>query len=146
MRMTHGTALVYRGAGILLRGPSGCGKSDLALRLIDDGATLVGDDYLSLSVEAGRVVAAVPDRLAGLLEVRGMGIVRLDHQPRASLDLLVDLIPGCQQPRLPEPALEKLEGVALPRLAIDPVMASALARLRLAIRLLVTGEAGYDVV
>ena len=75
-QQVHGTCIAIDGAGVLLRGPSGCGKSDLALRLIDGGAVLVADDRVSLEARAGDLVASAPDALAGLLEVRGVGIER----------------------------------------------------------------------
>ncbi|MEC8584968.1 MAG: HPr kinase/phosphatase C-terminal domain-containing protein, partial [Pseudomonadota bacterium] len=75
MERVHGTCVAIDGAGVLLRGPSGGGKSDLALRLIDGGATLVGDDQLELSRVQDRVVARAPGPLQGQLEIRGIGIV-----------------------------------------------------------------------
>ncbi|MEC8388619.1 MAG: hypothetical protein VX098_10900, partial [Pseudomonadota bacterium] len=60
MERVHGTCVAIDGAGVLLRGPSGSGKSDLALRLIDGGATLVGDDQLELSRVNDRLVARAP--------------------------------------------------------------------------------------
>jgi serine kinase of HPr protein (carbohydrate metabolism regulator) len=78
-------------AGGLLLGDSGAGKSDLALRLIGRGAQLVADDRTDLCVESGRLVARAPRSIAGLLEVRGVGIVAVAHAASAHIALVVNL-------------------------------------------------------
>ncbi|HEX4157127.1 MAG TPA: hypothetical protein VHY79_01515 [Rhizomicrobium sp.] len=93
-----------RDAGVLILGESGTGKSDLALRLIAMGATLVADDRCDLFVTSGALRAAVPATLAGMIEVRGVGIVRVPHQPDAQILLVVRLEEAEAIPRLPEPA------------------------------------------
>ncbi len=79
----HASAVAIDGHGLLLIGPSGAGKSDLALRLIDDGATLVADDRVIAEARAGRLHLSAPAGIAGLIELRGVGIVRLPfgHAP-----------------------------------------------------------------
>lgn len=121
---------------VLLRGPSGAGKSDLALRLIEAGGRLVADDQTRLTRRGRALVAAAPAVLAGLLEVRGVGIVKLARGQilaRAPLALLVDLVPADRIERLPEPAGETLLDVDLPVLALAPFEASAATKLRLAL-------------
>ena len=121
---------------VLLRVPSGAGKSDLALRLVDEGARLVADDRTDLAVRGGRLVASAPRTIAGLLEVRGIGIVSLPPgrvAARAPVALLVDLVAPGRIERLPQPAREKLMGVTLPVVALAPFEASAAAKLRLAL-------------
>lgn len=137
----HATCVALRAPrgwrGVLLRGPSGSGKSDLALRLIDGGARLVADDQTELVVRAGNVIARPPATIAGLIEVRGVGIVRLGRDQlvtQARLALLVDLLHARQIERLPQPRLENLLGQDLPLLALDPFEASAPTKLRLAFR------------
>ena len=128
-----------RGGGwraVLLRGPSGAGKSDLALRLIEAGGRLVADDQTRLTRRGRTLVATAPATLAGLLEVRGVGIVKLARgqlMSRAPLALLVDLVAASHIERLPEPAGETLLEVDLPVLALAPFEASAAAKLRLAL-------------
>ena len=78
-------------AGVLLLGESGSGKSDLALRLIARGAQLVADDRTELFVERGCLLARAPRRIAGLIEIRGLGIVEMPHAARARIVLAVDL-------------------------------------------------------
>jgi serine kinase of HPr protein (carbohydrate metabolism regulator) len=137
----HATCVALRGKrgwrGLLLRGSSGSGKSDLALRLIDGGARLVADDQTELLATAGRVIARAPGTIAGLIEVRGVGIVRLARDQlvtQVTLALLVDLVPARQIERLPEPRRECLLGVELPVVALAPFEASAADKLRLAFR------------
>jgi len=137
--MMHATCVAVAGHGVLLRAPSGGGKSDLALRLIDAGAVLVGDDYCAFAVRDGMLVAAPSEALAGLLEVRGVGILRLPHATETVVRLVVDLVPGGPLDRLPDAALTELLGVPLPTVSLDPFEASAAAKVRLAVRL-ATGD------
>jgi serine kinase of HPr protein (carbohydrate metabolism regulator) len=121
---------------LLLRGPSGAGKSDVALRLIEAGGRLVADDQTHLARQGKHLVATPPPALAGLIEVRGVGIVRLARaqlQAAAPVALLVDLVRPAELERLPEPMHETLLGIALPRLALAPFEASVIAKLRLAL-------------
>jgi serine kinase of HPr protein (carbohydrate metabolism regulator) len=123
--------------GVLLRGPSGSGKSDLALRLIDRGGRLVADDQTELVPKAGRLFARAPATIAGLVEVRGVGIVRLAGDQLVAevpLALLVDLVSARHVERLPEPKRDSLLGVELPLLALAPFEPSAVSKLRLAFR------------
>ncbi len=135
METIHGTAVGIDGAGILLRGPSGAGKSDLALRLIDAGAALVADDRVVLARDGDAVLASAPETIAGRLEVRGLGIVRLPMAASAPLRLVVDLVAPGDVERLPKAGETVLLGVALPVLNLAPFEASAPAKVRLALRL-----------
>jgi hypothetical protein len=87
---------------ILLLGDSGSGKSDLALRLIAQGARLVADDRVELFVRDGALWARPPEKLAGLLEARGVGIVSLPHAHEARVVLAIRLVAPAAVPRLPE--------------------------------------------
>lgn len=125
MIQVHATCVAREGEGVLLVGPPGVGKSDLALRLIQRGFDLVADDR----VEIAEGIARAPPALAGLLEVRGLGIVRLPYQPSARLALLVRLDEGTA--RLPFPARDPEFGLA--EVVIDPRAASAADRVALAL-------------
>ena len=108
----------------------------MALRLIEGGARLVADDQTALTRRGRRVMAAAPVTIAGLLEVRGVGIVklgRLQLLAQAPVALLVDLVPPQRIARLPEPARESVLGIDLPVLGLTPFEASATAKLRLAL-------------
>ncbi|MDA8232912.1 MAG: HPr kinase/phosphatase C-terminal domain-containing protein [Magnetospirillum sp.] len=132
MLLVHGTTVDIQGNGVLVRGPSGSGKSDLALRLIDSGATLVADDQTELFREGGSLSARAPATLAGLIEVRGVGIVRLPHRASAPVALVVDLVPADAVERLPMPANVRCLGVDVPLLRIAAFEVSTVAKVRLA--------------
>lgn len=136
MIRVHGTSVALDGGGVLLRGPSGSGKSDLALRLIDHGAWLVADDQTELRREGGKVLASAPATIAGQIEVRGLGILRVPHIASAALHLVVDLVRPAAIERLPERRCCDLLGCAVPVIALAPFEASAVAKLRMALRLL----------
>lgn len=113
----HASCAARDGTGVLLIGPSGSGKSDLLLRLLDHGFSLLADDRVDLDGD----IARPPELLAGLLEVRGLGILTLPFTASARVVLAVALERG---ERLPEPA--RLLG--LPLVRVDPALASAPAR------------------
>lgn len=120
--------------GVLLIGGSGAGKSDLALRLIAAGAELVADDRTDLFVRRGRLYGRAPARLAGLIEIRGVGIVELPHAREARIDLVAKL--GRNGERLPRhrlwrppAALGLLAKAAPPIISLSPFEASAPAKL-----------------
>lgn len=136
----RGTAIAFEGAGVLLRGGSGAGKSDLALRLIEAGARLIADDYTMLRVREGRLFAVAPPGIRGLLEVRGVGIIRLvaTEEP-CPLVCAIDLVAAVDVPRFPEDARCTLLGIALPLFRLAPFEASAPAKVRLAVRIVTGG-------
>ncbi len=114
------------GDALLLLGPSGAGKSDLLLRLIDKGFTLVADDQVL--IEEG--MASPPPALAGLLEVRGLGLFRLPYIAPARLRLVISL-GNAPAERLPAPLLHPQLG--LPEITLDATAPSAAARAALAL-------------
>ncbi len=110
---------------VLLLGPSGAGKSDLLLRLIHAGWALVADDQVVICDN----IASAPAALAGILEVRGLGLFVLPYLASAPLRLVVRL--GVQPIRLPAP--ERDAALDLPFVTIDPAAASAVERVTLAL-------------
>jgi serine kinase of HPr protein (carbohydrate metabolism regulator) len=122
----HATAVARATAegwrGVLLRGPSGAGKSDLALRLIEHGWRLVGDDYVEVWGSGGGLFAAPAPRIAGVMEARGVGLIGAASLSLARLDLIVD----CEPPsdRMPEPDAERIDGVSVARLSLAALEAS----------------------
>jgi HPr kinase/phosphorylase len=135
----HASAVLAGARAVLIRGPAGSGKSKLALALIDAAQTgllafarLVGDDRIHLEARHGRLLVRPAAPLAGLIEVRGLGIRRLAHEPVAVVGLVVDLAAD-DADRLPESSETLICGITLPRLAVagsaDPLSA-VLAALR----------------
>ncbi len=129
--VVHATAVRWREHGILLRGPSGAGKSDLALRLMERGAQLVADDLVRIEPDDDGRLVARPPGAPGLIELRGQGIFRQPALARTVLDLCLDLVPGAASAhdRLPEPATALYCGCHLRLHRLDPLAASATARL-----------------
>ena len=133
--LIHGTSIEIDGAGILLRGPPGSGKSDLALRLISEcEARLVADDQVEVSMRDGRLVARAPAPLAGMIEVRGLGIARLDHHPSWALHLVIELCDTVT--RFPVPCQTVIAGHPLPVCRLRATEASAVAKVMLAVKAL----------
>lgn len=130
--LLHATAVAIDGQAVLLCGRSGAGKSDLALRLIDRGAMLLGDDYVELAVEDSTVVAQAPARIAGRIEVRGLGLVVMPYVAKAVVALLVDL--DGEVERLPGQATHELCGIAVPAMALKAFEASAPLKVELALK------------
>ena len=128
----HATAVAIDGRGILLLGPSGAGKSDLALRLIDRGAKLIADDRVDLADDGATVMLIAPPRIAGLIEVRGLGILRFDHVT-APLALCIELVVSDAVERLPEPDAELFLGRKVPLVRLHPFELSAPIKVELAL-------------
>ncbi|WBU63403.1 HPr kinase/phosphorylase [Paracoccus aerodenitrificans] len=118
--ITHASAVSLDGAGVLVKGPSGCGKSSLALQLIGLGAVLVSDDRVILTEDGADVVAEAPPALAGLIEARGVGLLRCPHEA-ARIRLVVDL-GQAETERLPPIRHSLLMNQSLP-LVLGPVSA-----------------------
>ena len=135
MLLVHGTCVEIDGIGVLIIGPSGAGKSDLAVRLLDAGAWLVADDYLWLEASDGELVAAVPETIAGLLEVRGLGIVRHAYRDTCIVRLCVELVDVKDVPRLPpEGQTISYESISIKHVALNAFEASTVAKVKLAVR------------
>jgi len=126
----HASAVLLGQHAVLIRGPAGSGKSRLLLALLQAAergaltfARLVADDRTQLEAAHGRLLARPAPELAGLLEIRGLGIQRLPYEPIAVIGLVVDLA-AAEAPRLPGPDAResRVEGVTLPRLAIAPAI------------------------
>lgn len=89
----YATSVAINNSGVLIIGKSGSGKSDLALRLINNkNAILVSDDRTDIYVKDNKLYASAPEVIKGLMEIRGVGIVRLDYTPIAEVKLVINLV------------------------------------------------------
>lgn len=130
MSTVHASAVLVGARAVLIRGPSGSGKSRLALALVQAGGSalpftrLVGDDRVHIEAAHGRLLVRAADPVAGLIEVRGLGIRQVPFERLAVVGLVVDLAAPDSQ-RLPEQesAIVGVAGVLLPRLAVAPAEA-----------------------
>jgi HPr kinase/phosphorylase len=122
----HASAVLVGVRAVLLRGPSAAGKSRLALQLLQAAHTgalsfarLVADDRVYLDAVGGRLLARPAEPLAGMMEVRGVGLLRLDYEPCAVVGLVVDLA-AAKAVRYPDSAqrMAEISGISLPRLAV----------------------------
>jgi len=134
MTIVHATCIAFDGRGVLIRGPSGSGKSDLAIRALAAGAGLVSDDRVTLAVRGGTIFASAPPPILGMIEIRGLGIMRMEAVGEAALALVVDLADAASVERLPERRSCEIMGLALPWMALAPFEASAVAKLGFALQ------------
>ncbi len=111
----HATLVEIKGQGVLICGKSGCGKSDLALRLIMRyGARLVADDVVILERHGNEIIGYAPEKIRGLLEIRGIGVVRRSCLPRETVALVVRLLDDVKQiERMPKDAYENILGLEI---------------------------------
>ncbi|MGI9380100.1 MAG: HPr kinase/phosphorylase [Methyloligellaceae bacterium] len=140
-RTIHATCIAQDDNAALLLGPSGCGKSDLALRCIYSHSfkhrfRLVSDDQVRLRVANGSLIASPPETISGKLEVRGVGIVDVDHCPEAAVKLAVRLKPSGQISRFPLEENQEFQSldVRLPEIDLAPFESSAPIKLYLALK------------
>ena len=119
----HVSSVAIGGRAVLIGGRSGAGKSDLALRLIDRGASLISDDYTFVRRMQGQALASAPERIAGKIEMRGVGIVEMTAAVDVPVALYVDL--SGEPVRLPEADRLTIAGISIPSIALDGHHASA---------------------
>ncbi|TAH67798.1 MAG: serine kinase [Rhodopseudomonas palustris] len=140
MSSIHASAVLVGDRAILIRGRSGTGKSRLAFDLILAGRSgqigktvLIGDDRVEVATTPQGLVVSPAEPLAGLIEIRGLGVRRCDFAAQAVVGLVVDLAAPDAE-RLPQPAALRttIAGIELPRLPIAagfdalPVVVAAL--------------------
>lgn len=127
----NASCVSINGRGVLLFGPSGSGKSDLALRLIDAGATLVGDDQVMVECRDGNLYVSPCERIEGKIEARGVGILELPYVKAVPAALAIKLSHHEDIERMPNPAFFDCLGVQVPLLSLHAFDASTPAKIRL---------------
>jgi HPr kinase/phosphorylase len=122
--LLHATAVAINGEGVLLLGPSGSGKSDLALRLIDRGAVLISDDGVLVEAHSPLPLLRTAPNIAGMIEMRGVGILKMPFADGVPLHLAVKL--GIDGERLPpEDQVMNIAGIDIRFIALSAFEASA---------------------
>lgn len=130
----HATSVAVHGRGVCLLGPPGSGKSDLGLRLIDGGAVLISDDQTEVIQGPDGPMLSPPMDIAGQIEVRGVGILRMPYRRNVRAMLAVSLVPSTEVDRLPAAAVHEIApGLCLPVLRLHGVEASVPAKIRAAL-------------
>ena len=125
----HSSSIVIDDNGVLILGDSGSGKSDLALRLIDNGATLISDDVSICKKNLNNIYLYCPPEIKGLLEVREIGIITVPFVERIKLKLVVNL-KSKKNKRFPEDNYFKILGIKVPLINIDGKNSSAVAKIK----------------
>lgn len=120
----HASCVAFENRGVLITGPSGAGKSQLALQLIALGAALVADDRTLLSIERDRVIARVPAPLRGMIEARGVGLLRMTPKAQAEIVLVAELS-SRDRHRLPQRRRMRLLRRPTPLISVVPDAAGA---------------------
>ena len=132
----HASCVCIKNKGILIIGPSGSGKSDLTLRLIAEfGAKLVADDRVNIKASQDKLIASAPKILRGLLEVRGIGIIKIKNKLSTKIDLVIDLI-STKSERLPENQNYNICDINIPLYRLNAFESSTPAKVLAALRLL----------
>lgn len=120
MTVVHASAVLLGQKAVLLTGESGNGKSTIALQLIKaHEATLIGDDRVYLAKHGAVLMARPHDNLLGLLEMRGLGLLRLPYCQKAAVALAVELTSKAHVPRLATNAIYQYDGLSIPLLRLD---------------------------
>ncbi|MCE2927825.1 MAG: HPr kinase/phosphatase C-terminal domain-containing protein [Rickettsiales bacterium] len=127
----HASCVAIQNKAVLIFGESGSGKSDLALRLIDRGAVLVADDQVMLRADQNLLIASSPETIAGLIEARGIGLLKLPYLSSIPVVFAVQLVSREQVERMPEPAFFDCLGIRLPLHSLYAFDDSTVSKIRL---------------
>ena len=129
LKRIHSTSVVIDDNGVLILGDSGSGKSDLALRLIDNGATLISDDISICRKNSNNIYLYCPPEIKGLLEVREIGIITVPFVEKIKLRLVVNLKSNNNE-RFPKDSFFRILGIKIPIINIEGKNSSAVAKIK----------------
>ncbi|MAH78739.1 MAG: aldolase [Rickettsiales bacterium] len=130
LKKLHASSISLEDNGVLIIGPSGSGKSDLALRMIDSGATLISDDITTCRKINGSISLFSSEKIFGLIEVRGIGIIKVPYVENIKLKMIVKLT-NQMIDRMPQEKKKKVMGISFPIIEIQPKEVSATAKIKL---------------
>ena len=132
----HASCVNIKNKGVLFLGVSGSGKSDLSLRLIaNHKAKLVADDRVDIKSKGNKIIASSPENLFGLIEVRGIGIIKQKAKKNSFIDLVVNLTQEKIE-RMPDILYYEILDQKIPLININPFEQSASAKILAALSLL----------
>ena len=129
LKRIHSTSVVIDDNGVLILGDSGSGKSDLALRLIDNGATLISDDISICRKNSNNIYLYCPPEIKGLLEVRDIGVITVPFVEKIKLRLVVNLKSNNNE-RFPKDSCFRILGIKIPIINIEGKNSSAVAKIK----------------
>ena len=129
LKRIHSTSVVIDDNGVLILGDSGSGKSDLALRLIDNGATLISDDISICRKNSNNIYLYCPPEIKGLLEVRDIGVITVPFVEKIKLRLVVNLKSNNNE-RFPKESSFRILGIKIPIINIEGKNSSAVAKIK----------------
>ena len=129
IKRLHATSVAIEDNGVAIFGDSGTGKSDLALRLIDSGATLISDDITVFSKSENYIHLFGVENTKGLLEVREIGIITVPYIEGIRLKLIIKLT-NKEIERIPKTNQTKLLGLKFPKLEINGKNSSSVAKVK----------------
>lgn len=142
--LLHGDLVEINGYGVLLTGKSGVGKSDLALRLIENkNAVLVADDIVQFEIREDKIYGSAPENIKGLLEVRGVGILKYKYKNENCVDLIVSLREDISQiERMPKKQQQNILGVEIVQIDLYAKESSAPDKIVAVLRMMSTQNDG----
>lgn len=146
----HASCVSIKSRGVLILGESGFGKSDMALCLIDRGADLVSDDRTDLTKDGESIIAKSPEKINGLIEVRGIGIFRLQAENSVAVSMVVQLEHRNSIERLPVPEFYECMGIKIPQIRLYPFDVSSYIKIEMSLAalhdssIMVAGAFGKD--
>jgi serine kinase of HPr protein (carbohydrate metabolism regulator) len=129
IKRLHATSVAIEDNGVVIFGDPGSGKSDLALRLIDSGATLISDDITVFSKLEKNINLFGIENTKGLLEVREVGIITVPYVEGIKLKLVVRLTDKVIE-RIPKKNQINLLGLKFPKLEINGKNSSSVAKVK----------------
>ena len=135
MANIYASCVAFGDDGVLILGESGSGKSDLALRLINDGAKLVADDRCEVFNQNQILIAKAPETIKGLIEARGIGIIKLEYQEQAEIKLVIRLSTQDKIQRLPEIKTSKICDIDIKEFLLYPFEVSTTAKIKLVLKI-----------
>ena len=129
IKRLHATSVAIEDNGVAIFGNSGSGKSDLALRLIDSGATLISDDITVFSKSENNIHLFGVENTKGLLEVRELGIITVPYIEAIRLKLVIKLTDK-EIERIPKKNQTNLLGLKFPKLEINGKNSSSVVKVK----------------